>query len=792
MATRYDSDSIQSIKEDRMRVRSKPSMFIVDTHKAGAVHIIFEVVDNAIDELSIDNSAGKTLNVTFDIKTREVVVSDDGRGIPHEALLDACTVLNTSGKFDNDENTAYTYSGGVFGVGLKTAVFLSTHCEVSSFRDGKFLTYKFEDGLLVDTVKGKSKNHGTVVKFTIDDNIIDINDVEPEDIRARLYEKSFCFPDVDMTLVITKDGTEVKTYNYKGNTLLDLVKKQKPDTDIVHVVDTRKVRVLKRIDDDDISEIKVQVEVAISYKWEATEADTDAFVVSYANSIKTYDGGQHVDGLKQGLIKYFREVYAPKLGKKDKDLPIMPSDITAGLCAMVSVKLARPEFSAQHKSRLSNQEVRFAVRDAVFDALCKQKSDVINGLGDFIKKVVRGKLASKKVRTKDTDNAFSKDRPQKFVPIIYNMKTVSPELCICEGDSVLGLASMARDPNNQAIYTCKKPKNVFDSDSETITQAQNQATVNNFNEILNIANIEPGKKCDPSKCAFQRILICTDADIDGTGIAITILGLLAKHCKPLVDAGMVGRILPPLYSFMEGKKKKFVQSKRKFFEYLTDRFLNDYRISYNGKPMSKKAIAEFLEINSDYDTKLNKISDYYCCDPRFMEFIIWKYHGSYKEQKKSYWLPALRMYKELRILVENGRLVIDGEMSGADYINLEMDDHFDHRIRKFKAIQANNRQVDGFTINGEDGKTIYDLMTAFRRYIPKDVKYYKGLGELTPKEMRELCMSPETRTVIILQFKDYERDMQKLSVILSTRAEYADIRMRVMSHIAISEADLAT
>lgn len=788
MATRYDSDSIQSIKEDRLRVRSKPSMFIVDTHKAGAVHIIYEVVDNAIDELSIDDPVGKTLNVSFDVKTREVIVTDDGRGIPHEALLDACTVLNTSGKFDNDENTAYTYSGGVFGVGLKTAVFLSTHCEVSSFRDGKFLTYKFEDGLLVDTVKGRSKNHGTVVKFTIDNNIIDINDVEPEDIRARLYEKSFCFPDIDMTLVITKDGAEVKTYNFKGNTLLDLVKKQKPDTDIVHIVDTRKVRLLKRIDDDDISEVKVQVEVAIAFKWEAVEADTDAFVVSYANSIKTYDGGQHVDGLKQGLVKYFREVYAPKMAKKDKDLPIMPSDITSGLCAMVSVKLARPEFSAQHKSRLSNQEVKFAVRDAVYDALCKEKNGVINDLGDFIKKVVRGRMASKKVRAKDTDNAFSKDRPDKFVPIVYNMKTVAPELIVCEGDSVLGLATVARDPYNQAVYTCKKPKNVFDSDSETLMQS----AVTNFNEILTICNVEPGKKCDPSKCVFQRILICTDADIDGVGIAITIMGLMAKHCRPLVDAGMIGRILPPLYSFTEGKKKKFIQSKRKFFEYLTNRFLSDYAITYRGKPMQKKAVAAFLEANSDYDTRLNKVSDYYCCDPKFLEFLIWKYHGTYKDQKKSYWLTALRMYKELRILVENGRIVIDGEIPGSDYINLEMDSYFDHRIRKFKAIQANNHQIDGYSINGKDGKTIYDVMTEFRSYIPKDVKYYKGLGELTSKEMRELCMSPETRTVIILKFRDYEKDMQKLSVILSTKAEYADIRMRVMSHIAISETDLAT
>lgn len=788
MAREYTSKDIESIREDRLRVQRRPQMFLPGSHKEGCVHIIFEIVDNSIDELSIDESLGHTLTVTFDTKTREVTVADDGRGIPHESLLDAYTVLNTSGKFDNSEDTAYVTSGGTYGIGSKLAVFLSKACEVTSFRDGKYFTYQFEDGLLVNTIKGKSKNHGTTTKFTISTKYMDMDDVEPEDIRARLYEKSFCFPNLDMTLVILEDGKEVKTYSFKGNTLLDLVKKWKPDTDIIHINTSRKVKLLKRIDDDDISEIKVQVEAAVAFKWEALEKDTDTFLISYANSIKTYDGGQHVDGLKQGLVKYFKEVYIPKMSKKDKDLPIMPSDITAGLCGMVSVKLSKPEFSAQHKSRLLNQEVRIAVRDAVYDALCEQKSGIINDFGDFIKKVVKGRMASKKVRAKDTDNAFSKDKPDKFIPVIYNMKTTSPELIVVEGDAVLGLANMARDPYNQAIYTCRKPKNIFDDDSETIMTA----AVNNFNELMSICNIEPGKKCDPSKCAYHRILLCSDADVDGEEIAITMFGLIAKHCKPLIDAGMVGRIMPPLYSFSEGKKKKFVQSKRKFFEYLTERFLRDTTVEFRGKVMSKKQLASFLEVNSEYDVKLNKVADYYCCDPKFMEYLIWKYHGAYHDQKKSYWLTALKGYKEIRILVEDGRIVLDGDLPGADYINLDLDEHFDERIKKFKNIQATNHQIDGFTINGKEGCTIYDVMTHFRNYVPKDVKYYKGLGELLPKEMRELCMNPENRTVVIMKFKDYEKDMQKLSVILSTKAEFADIRMRVMMNSRLSPDDLNT
>ena len=434
MAAKYDASSIQSITEDRDRVRTRPTIYVPSTHADGALHTIFEVVDNSIDELAIDDSVGKSLTVTFDTKTKEVSVTDDGRGIPHESLFEACTVLNTSGKFHNDENTAYTYSGGINGCGLKIAVFLSKTCEVTSIRSGKSLTYKFKDGYLVDTIKAKAKGHGTIVKFTLDNDILEINDVSSKDIKRRLQEKSYCFPDILMTLVVNEDGKE-KSTTFSGKTLLDLLKTMKPDTEIIEASGTKKVTLLKRIDED-ITDIKVVVQAAFGYKEAALDADTDTYVISYANSIKTYDGGAHVEGLKLGLVKFFREVLIPKFGKRDRDLPITPTDITSGLCGMVWVRLSKPEFSAQHKAKLTNQEVKFAVRDVVFETLSEMKPAEVNVLGDFVKRVTRGRLASKKVRKKDVDNAFSKDRPDKYTPIVYNMKTTSSELVILEGQTI--------------------------------------------------------------------------------------------------------------------------------------------------------------------------------------------------------------------------------------------------------------------------------------------------------------------------------------------------------------------
>ncbi|MDE6040012.1 MAG: ATP-binding protein, partial [Muribaculaceae bacterium] len=276
MAAKYDASSIKSLKDDRERLRLRPSVYIIDTYAAGALHIIFEIVDNSIDELGIKDPVGNNLTVTFDTKTKEVTVVDDGRGIPHESLYNVCTVLNTSGKFETGEDAVYQNPGGLNGIGFKTAVYLSKRCEVTSIRDGKSLTYKFEDGILKDTIRSKAKGHGTITKFTIDNKLVEINAVEPGDIKNRLKEKSYCFPDINMIYTIMENGKEVKSHKFCGEDLFDLLKSKKPDTGIVKVHSTEKQTILRNISDDDVTTMKIEVQAAISMKDDALDADTDA------------------------------------------------------------------------------------------------------------------------------------------------------------------------------------------------------------------------------------------------------------------------------------------------------------------------------------------------------------------------------------------------------------------------------------------------------------------------------------------------------------------------------------
>ena len=788
MANKYEKDSIIVIKNDRDRVRQSPNMYIPNRGKIGYLHTCGEIWDNSFDEVVIPGSVGNNIAVTFDIKTRELTVTDDGRGIPHEKLYDALTVLAASGKFNNGEDNAYVTSGGSFGHGVTVCLALSRSFKCISTRDGKMLGYEFVDGLKTNEIKGKAKGHGTTTSMILDPKFVDGSEVTPDDINKRLEEKSYIFPDVNITFTVLNNGKEVKTKHYGGKTIVDRVKKWNLSTDIIEIHDTRKVTFLQNISDDNLTTEKIKMDLAFAFSEDALDDDNDKFTISYCNTIKTYEGGMHTDGVKAGIQKWFKEIVIPNLKGKDKELQIVPMDMVSGLCQFTVVSLSAPEFRGQEKTQLSNQEVKTAVRDAVYEALKASKPSVVNPIIDFIKRVTRGRLASKKTRKKDVGNVFSKDHLEKFIDIVYTMDTTCPTLILVEGDSASNCASTARDPHNQAIYTVKKPANVFDLDSESVNRVK---TV--FNDVLDICGIEAGKKCDPDKCTMKYILALTDGDIDGDSIAIAVICLLAKHCKPLVDAGMVGRILPPAYA-IPGKngKRTYVHTQREFFDLIMKKFVKEVSVKHNGKELSKKDLYDLLAQNFVYDTKLMKLANRYCCDPKFMEYIAWKYHGDETTQKKSYWMTALKKYEDIHIYLEHSMIIIDGDLKGYDHINLAFDEYFNKHVNRFKAHQSVNRDIYGYEINGEKDKSLYDVMQAMRKYIPNGVQRFKGLGELEPQELHDLCMDPEKRTVVIMKFKDYDKDMEKINVIMSTKQQYVEARNKLLRGMVMDDVDLDT
>lgn len=239
-----------------------------------------------------------------------------------------------------------------------------------------------------------------------------------------------------MTLILLKNGKTYKRYTFTGKTIVDRVEMMKPDTDILTGSSVQKVSVLENISDENLTERKVPVEFAMAFSEEAfEEEDFNKFIISYGNSVKTYTGGVHVDGMRAAVVKFFRDELQGKLGKRDKDLDIIPSDMYKGICGFIIAKTHKPEFKGQYKDQLMNPEVKRAVRDAIYDALCEAKPSFQKKMSEFIVRCARGRLESKKARTrgKDVSNSFSKDRDKKYSPIIRTINTFEPELILVEG-----------------------------------------------------------------------------------------------------------------------------------------------------------------------------------------------------------------------------------------------------------------------------------------------------------------------------------------------------------------------
>lgn len=784
----YDADSIKTIESDRDRVRIRPTIYIPTKDEFGAMHVIFEIADNSIDELAAKDTNGDTMSLEFDEVTKVVTVTDNGRGIPQAKLLDVCTILNSSGKYDNTEGSPYETPGGTNGVGLKLGVYLSEWCEATSIQHGKSLTYRFVDGYLKETIESKCKGHGTIVKFKIDNSLIKINQLKTEDLIKRYEEKSYPNSKIKMNLMITRKGKKKESFTYYGKDIVARVEMMHPDTEVVYGSSAETVSILQDIDDKNLTDKKVLVEFALAFKEDAIDEEDDTkYMLSYGNTIKTYHGGTHVLGMRDGVVKFFRQELQPKLNKRDRDVPVVPADIYGGLCGFVIAKVAMPEFRGQYKDELLNPEARRAVRDSVFENLKNSSNAFKKKMGEFVIRTARGRLESKKTRTrsKDITNSFSKDRIDLFTPWIDTTETTEPELILVEGKSAADVVTTARDPYNQGVYPIKRPKNIFDKDSDISTQI-----VGVFNDIMNICDIQPGKKCDPDKSAVSKILCLTDGDIDGDRIAISTISLLAKHCRPLIDAGMVGRILPPAYMFRDGKKMAFVRDQREFYRKMSKKFVADCTVTCGNKTMTKSEVSDFVQKNFEYNTRLAKLAERYTCDPKLMEYVASKYHGELADQKQSYWSKAMKQYPDISVLKEEGYVLIDGTI-GMEPYHIALDEYFHRHVTKFKAYQNLNTNIDGYTLNGEPA-TIYDIMHKFDNYLPPEITRFKGLGELNPEDMSRLCLDRESRSVAIFKFKDFNEDMEKLDLVMSSRASCERARNKLMRSVVLDDIDLDT
>ncbi|MFC7020925.1 DNA topoisomerase (ATP-hydrolyzing) subunit B [Halomicroarcula sp. GCM10025743] len=535
----YGAKSIQTL-EGLEAVRKRPAMYIGSTDARGLHHLVYEVVDNAIDEALAGYC--DTIGVTIH-DDGSVSVSDDGRGIPVDiqeehgvpAVEVVMTILHAGGKFDNK---SYQVSGGLHGVGVSVVNALSKWLEVEVKRDGAVWKQRFDHGepeTELERVRDlePGEGTGTTVRFWPDDEIFETGEFVFSTLESRLRELAFLNSGVAITLGDDRDG-ETTTFEYEGG-IREFVEYLNETKEPLHP------DVIYFEDEEDIGEGVVQVEIAMQ-----GTADLQGSIHAFANNINTREGGTHLTGFKTALTRVVND-YATENGLlKDLDDTLKGDDIREGLTAVISVKHPDPQFEGQTKTKLGNSEVRGVVESAMHDGLAtffEENPDTAEAIVGKAVEAAKARKAAKKAEelTRRKSALDSTALPGKLA----DCQTRDPseaELFVVEGDSAGGSAKQGRNPEFQAILPIKgKILNVEKHRLDRILEN------NEIRNLITALGTGIGDEFDIEDLRYEKVIMMTDADVDGAHIRTLLLTLLYRHMKPLIEAGNVYASQPPLY-----------------------------------------------------------------------------------------------------------------------------------------------------------------------------------------------------------------------------------------------------
>ncbi len=772
----YGADQIQVLK-GLEPVRERPAMYIGNTGVEGLHHLVYEVVDNSIDEAMAGYCNEIKVTVHSD---QSVTVADNGRGIPVDqhpteklpAVEVVMTRLHAGGKFDSG---AYKVSGGLHGVGVSVVNALSEYLEVEIRRDGKVYHQRYERGKTVTELNltGKTKRRGTIVTFKPDPDIFPETVFSYDVLAQRLRELSFLNGGVRIFLVEELSGRKNEFF-YEGG-IIQFVEYLNRNKTPIHPEPVYLTG----------GKNGVQLEMAFQYNESYNEQ-----LFTFANNINTREGGSHLSGFKAGLTRAINQYMAVSdLPKNLKNTHLTGEDVREGLIAVISVKLPHPQFEGQTKTKLGNSEVKGLVENLLYDHLLTYLGEnprVAKAILAKLLDAARAREAARRARDLVRKKGALGDMtlPGKLADC-QERDPSRRELYLVEGDSAGGSAKQARDRRFQAILPLKgKIINVEKARFEKMLENSEIRTL-----ISSLGSDLSQEELNLESLRYHKVIIMTDADVDGAHIRTLLLTFFYRQLGPLVEGGYLYIAQPPLYRLTRGSEKTYLKDDGEFKKYLLKRGMEKKRLRLGaGRTLEGGPLFEAMEKVMAYQEYLHRFEKRGLAR-QVLQFLL--DHGVVSKE-------SLRREEELQALVTafnahdslSARLEADEEHHAfalvvtpvsRDGAEMRLDwellggSDFQALVRLSQAIR--DFKTPPHLLEGKDRAWEFHSLEEMMAFILEEgqkginIQRFKGLGEMNPEQLWETTMDPESRTLLKVNIEDAVAADEIFTILMGDKVE---------------------
>lgn len=767
---KYSPESIKVLK-GLEAVRKRPGMYIGDTNINGLHHMIYEVVDNSIDEAM----AGHCTVIDIELTTEgSAIITDNGRGIPvgiHpteniSAATVVLTVLHAGGKFDKD---TYKVSGGLHGVGVSVVNALSKKLVVNIKRDGKLHRQEFAAGIPqteLEVIKTTNRT-GTSVEFWPDDSIFEVTEFNKEILAKRFKELAYLNPKITINFKDQRDGFK-ESYHFEGG--LESF-----------VSDMNKSNPVSKAVSFSGGEDDVIVDFALLYNETYNEN-----LLSFVNNIKTPDGGTHEAGFRAGLTRAITNYIAANASAREKDTKITGDDIREGLIAVISVKVPEPQFEGQTKGKLGSSYVKPIVQKMSFEVLCKYFEENPNEAKAIMNKALmaaRGREAAKKARdlTRKKDSLNSVGTLPGKLADCQSKDPSESEIYLVEGDSAGGSAKQGRDRAFQAILPLRgKILNVEKSRLDKILKSEE------IKNMITAFGCGIGDEFDANKLRYHKIIIMTDADVDGSHIQTLLLTFFFRFLTPIIENGNVYLAQPPLYRYKKGKKEIYLKDEKALNEFLIETGIE----SEDFEGIGNNDLIDYLKLISAYRTVLNELKKrfnvltairYMIENPDAISSEFSELFEVIKAELESQNYNILNSYvneDEIRVYVQTPNGLEELVINDSLFVNPLYIEAV-HIYSKMK-----ERDIE---LPGDPLEVLENIEKSAKKgaYIQR----YKGLGEMNPEQLWETTMNPENRRLLKIDVKDMQSASNVFELFMGDevepRREYIQTHAKDVKHLDV-------